>query len=375
MSSLVGTRRAHAPVTVASGRASGRLLGAARPSRTVRRQPSAPAEPHGLPTEIQRKRLLSAAIRSLDEVGYANASVAHITSRAHVSRRTFYELFATREACLLAVFDDVVAQLERELVAGRLGELPWRDRVRLGLWTILSFFEREPAMARVCVVQSLQGDAKLLARREALLAKLVATLDEGRKESARAAQATSLTAEGLLGAAQSILYTRLLREEREPLTSLLGELMGLIVLPYLGATAAKREQARPAPASLPEQSGHGGHGERFAADPFEGISMRLTYRTMRVLECVADEPGASNRRLGELAEVPDQGQMSKLLARLKRLGLLANAGKPRPKGEANAWELTDAGRRVAQAVGVGAYTHDDGAHDLGRAIATTKEKR
>ena len=352
MSSLIGTRRAHAPGMGTSSKASGRLSSAAHSSRTVRRRPSSPVEPHGLQAEIQRNRLLSAAIRSLDEVGYANASVAHITSRARVSRRTFYELFATREECMLAVFEDVVASIERELAAAELEALPWREQVRLGLWRILCFFEREPVMARVCVVQSLQGDAKLLAAREALLARLSRILDEGRKEGARAAQATPLAAEGLVGAALSILYTRLLREEHEPLTNLLGELMGLIVLPYLGPTAAKREQSRTAPERLPAHSEPGGHREHTATDLFEGISIRLTYRTMRVLECVAEEPGASNRQLGVLAGVPDQGQMSKLLARLERLGLLANTRDTGAKGEANVWQLTAQGLQVTQTIGL-----------------------
>jgi AcrR family transcriptional regulator len=350
MDSVVGTRRGHAAGTSAGVNGAGRLLSATRSSRTVRRQPSAPAEPHGLPIEIQRNRILTAAIRSLDEVGYAHASVAHITSRARVSRRTFYELFPDRDACLLAAFEDVLALIERELASAALERLPWRERVRLGLWTILSFLEREPAMANVCVVQSLQGDAKLLARREALLERLAAVLDEGRDESAKARQATPLTAEGLVGAALSIVYTRLLRAEREPLTDLLGELMGLIVLPYLGPTAARREQTRPAPRPLPGQGERGGRGGRAADDPLDGIAMRLTYRTLRVLECVAARPGASNRQVGVDAGMPDQGQTSKLLARLQRLGLLVNTGEPRPRGEANAWELTARGLRVTRTI-------------------------
>ena len=350
MDSVVSTRRGYAPSTIAGGKASGRLLGAVRPSRTVRRQPSVPAEPHGLPAEIQRNRILSAAIRSLDEVGYAQASVAHITGRARVSRRTFYELFPDRDACLLAAFEDVLALIERDLASAGLEGLPWRERVRLGLWTILSFLEREPAMANVCVVQSLQGDAKLLARRDALLTRLAAVLDEGRHESLKARQATPLTAEGLVGAALSIVYTRLLRVEREPLTDLLGELMGLIVLPYLGPTGARREQTRPAPAPLPGQSERGSRGGHPAGDPFEGLEMRLTYRTLRVLECVAANPGASNRQVGIDAGVPDQGQISKLLSRLERLGLLENTGKQRPKGEANAWELTSKGVQMTQTI-------------------------
>ena len=84
-------------------------------------------------------------------------------------------------------------------------------------------------------------------RREEILARLAAVVDEGRFEGARGAECTPLTAEGLVGAAFTIVYARLLRGERRPLTDLLGELMGMIVLPYQGAAAARREQARPRP--------------------------------------------------------------------------------------------------------------------------------
>jgi AcrR family transcriptional regulator len=377
MSSVLGSRRAHSPDTKATA-SSSRLLVAARTQSAVRMQrqtrrppnassarrgnsavkseasvaklaaPLAPA--HGLQAEIQRNRILSAAIRSLEQVGYADTSVTQITGRARVSRRTFYELFAGRDECLLAVFEDTIALIERDLAAAALDDLPWPKRVRMGLWTILCFFEREPTLARVCVVQSLQADTKLLQRREALLAQLAAVLDEGRAEGARALQATPLTAEGLVGAALTIVYSRLLRPRHEPLTTLLGELMGLIVLPYLGAAAARREREHPLPEPL---SGQDGDGARLEGDPFEGISIRLTYRTMRVLECVAAQPGASNRQVGLLAGVPDQGQISKLLSRLERLGLLVNAGKQRAKGEANAWKLTDTGGQVVQVMGIG----------------------
>jgi hypothetical protein len=45
----------------------------------------------------------------------------------------------------------------------------------------------------------------------------------------------------------AIVYERLLRSEREPLTGLLSDLMGMIVMPYLGPRVARGEQARPAP--------------------------------------------------------------------------------------------------------------------------------
>ena len=297
--------------------------------------------------EIQRSRLLAAAVVAVDELGYADTTVSDVTSRARVSRRTFYELFANREECLAAVLEDVVDLVEREIAAAGLDGLAWRERVRGGLLVILSFLDREPALARVCVVQALRGGPRLLGRREEILAGLAGVVDEGRLESARGG-CTSLTAEGVVGAAFAIVYARLLRGEREPLTGLLGELMGMIVLPYMGVAAARRELTRPvqggsvsAPGDRPAPGGAVG-------DPLQGVAMRLTYRTARVLESVAECPGGSNREVAERAGIHDPGQVSKLMARLERLGVLVNTGEGHAKGEPNAWSLTPTGLRVVQ---------------------------
>jgi hypothetical protein len=66
---------------------------------------------------------------------------------------------------------------------------------------------------------------------------------------------------------------------------------------------------------------------------------------------IAAESGASNRRVGEAAGIHDQGQISKLLGRLGKLGLIHNTGAGQPKGESNAWALTDRGREVQHALG------------------------
>jgi DNA-binding MarR family transcriptional regulator len=85
-------------------------------------------------------------------------------------------------------------------------------------------------------------------------------------------------------------------------------------------------------------------------DPLKDVPMRLTYRTARVLDGVATHPGASNRTIGEAADIYDQGQISKLLSRLERLGLLANTGDGQAKGEPNAWTLTPKGRQVTDSI-------------------------
>jgi len=305
---------------------------------------------------MQRARLLSAAVTVVSEQGWSDVTVAQIAGRARVSRRTFYDLFSDRDDCLLAMLDDTVSRIEAELATTGV-EGSWRDRVREGLWTILSFFDREPVLAGVCVVQALRGGPVVLERREEIFKRLAAVLDEGRGESARE-HASGLTAEGLVGAAFTIVHARLLRADGECLTGLAGELMSMIVLPYLGPAVARSEQNRTGPTPTPQsRNNQSGPAD---GDPLRDVPMRLTYRTALVLDSVAQNPGASNRIIGEQADLYDQGQVSKLLARLERLGLLQNTGEGHAKGEANAWHLTNLGERVTHQLSpTGPRQHED----------------
>jgi AcrR family transcriptional regulator len=318
---------------------------------------------------VQRARLLAGAVRAVDKYGYSHATVSEITALAHVSRRTFYELFAGSEECLLAMFEEVLARATSQVQAAELDGLAWRERVRGGLWAILSFLDAEPVLARVAVVQSARGGPQVVELRERLFAQLADVIDEGRSAGGRVADCPELTAEGLVGAVLSILHTRLVRgtlkgtSEQQPLKILQGELMAMILAPYLGPAAARAERNRPAPAPVPlaaRAASTDADGAITAGpivstehDPLHGISMRFTYRTACVLEAVAAEPGMSNRGVGNAAGIPDQGQLSKLLARLQGLGLVHNTA-PLRRGAANAWRLTPEGEQVARVVGMGA---------------------
>jgi DNA-binding MarR family transcriptional regulator len=83
--------------------------------------------------------------------------------------------------------------------------------------------------------------------------------------------------------------------------------------------------------------------------------MRVTYRTMRVLMAIAEVDGRgshpSNRQVADGAGITDQGQMSKLLTRLHRLGLIESAGEGSARGGPNAWALTERGRELEGAIG------------------------
>jgi predicted transcriptional regulator len=88
--------------------------------------------------------------------------------------------------------------------------------------------------------------------------------------------------------------------------------------------------------------------------------MRMTYRTRRVLSTIAAKPGASSREIAEGAGIEDQGQISKLLARLAGFELIENTAVGRGKGQTKAWRLTEAGVELERAIrsGVEVSAHE-----------------
>ena len=303
----------------------------------------------GLPrehvTEIQRVRILTAMAEVAAERGAGAASVAHIVARAGVSRRTFYDLFEDREDCFLATFDEALAQAATTVLPAYQGQARWLERIRAALLAVLVFCEEQPALARLCVVESLAAGPRALERRAQVVDVLVGAVDQGRAERpSRVPEPPPLAAEGVVGAVLSVIHRRLVAGN-EPLTDLLGELTSAIALPYLGASSAQKELHRPLPQI--KKIKHSSHG-----DPLEGLDMRITYRTVRVLIAIGSRPAASNREIATAAGIADQGQVSKLLTRLEHLGLVRNDSLGHAKGAPNAWVLTGRGLEVERAVRV-----------------------
>ncbi len=301
--------------------------------------------------ERQRTRILEALA---DEVAERDGpvgavTVTHIIARAGVSRRAFYELFVDREACLLAALDLGVQRAAARMTPAFTAESRWRDGIRVALAEFLGFLEDEPNFGRLCVVDTLGGGAEVLRRRTEVLKELWRVVDRGRKESpAGRAQPSAVIAEGVVGAVLSVVHTRLQARDGQPLMQLYGPLMSIIMLPYLGSSVARRELRRPAPKLRTRAR------PAYATGPhpeIEGPRVRLTYRTMRVLTEIAEHPGASNREVAERAGIVDQGQISKLLARLQAGTLIANMGEGTTRGAPNAWRLTERGEHALHTVG------------------------
>src|ERR1700755_3613290 len=107
-----------APKTKKAGTAK---RGGAKAKEEAPAAPRLPAGRHGLPREFiaqnQRERIITALVDTVAERGYNATTVANITKAASVSRRTFYEHFADKEACFLAAYDMVADHIRASMRA------------------------------------------------------------------------------------------------------------------------------------------------------------------------------------------------------------------------------------------------------------------
>ncbi len=291
--------------------------------------------------EFQRARLLGAALQEVSERGCAETTVSHIVARARISRKTFYELFDSCEDCLAAVFEEAVTHLARVAAPAYAGEGEWPERLRTALGALLAFLERERELGAFALAR-IAGDGSIHPRlRAQVLERLRGAVEDGRRQAGVRGEPSPLAAEVVVAGVVAVIHARLQKRTRR-LGDLLNQLMWMIVLPYLGPAAAARELRRTPPRPAPARS-------RPPRGALDGLDIRVTYRTASVLQAIAEQPGASNVEIAARARVSDQGQISKLLARLARLGLVENTGAY-SAGAAKAWRLTPRGSEVSAAL-------------------------
>ena len=132
-----------------------------------------------------RERLVAALAESIDAKGYNATTVADVVRIARTSRRTFYEHFADREACFLALFEQTNDQTMRALEAAVDPEAPPEEQVDRALDAYLESVTARPAL-HLSFVRELPGlGPEGAARRRAVLERfaelLVGLVESGRR--------------------------------------------------------------------------------------------------------------------------------------------------------------------------------------------------
>ena len=201
---------------------------------------------HGLPREFvahnQRERLIAGLAEAVAEHGYAGTTIAHITRHAAVSRRTFYEHFASKDECFVAAYDTVMEEL-RERVAMAFEEADdWPHSVKGGIAAMLRFLAAEPQLARLSMVEALVAGPVVVERYDAAIQSFVPYFRSGRAGLPPEVleRLSPTTEEALVGGMVSLISRRILAGKTAELEALLPDLVEFTLTPDLGSAEATR---------------------------------------------------------------------------------------------------------------------------------------
>jgi AcrR family transcriptional regulator len=148
------------------------------------RASAAPRGRHAPPLEVrqglQRRRLYAAAAAVFARVGYGEATAEAIAREAGMSKATFYEHFANKEECIVALFDtaiEVILAAMREAGDRSRDEEP-AVRVRATAEAFLAALEQFPDEAQTLLVEIVGAGPRAMARRDRALDSVAQYIDE-----------------------------------------------------------------------------------------------------------------------------------------------------------------------------------------------------
>lgn len=297
--------------------------------------------------ESQRVRLLEGMGKVVAERGLRGASAAQVAKRAGVSRATLAQHFSDLDDCFLAMLDWMLERGTALAAEAFDRESFWEDGVLAGLEALLTFLDSEPACARASLLESMTGLSLGFQSRAQTLGRLGRLVDAAaRQQLPVERQPTATMPEAMIASVLGILRRRLLNGEVPPFVGMLGQLVEVVVAPYLGPAAAEQAASRGrdrAQVLLQE------HSLRPRRSGVEVPGMLRHASAHRMRECVrylAENPEACNQAVAAGIGISHSGQVSMLLARLHDAGLLikecGGAGRP------NAWCLSPYGEEVAR---------------------------
>jgi AcrR family transcriptional regulator len=117
----------------------------------------------------RRERLLEAGLDLFGSDGWGATTVRGVCARAGLTERYFYESFKDREALLLAVFDEIIAEATR-VVLEAVAAAPHdeREKSRAAIAAFVDLMTDDPRKGRVAFVEAM-GSEQLMLRRLATM--------------------------------------------------------------------------------------------------------------------------------------------------------------------------------------------------------------
>jgi len=182
----------------------------------------------------RRERLVEAGLALFAAKGYAATSIELICSRAGVTARHFYEQFASREALLLEVYEDVFGRARKAVITAlHRTHASSRDRVTAGIEAYVHAVLDDPRNARIACVEVVGATPKVERRRRRAIHEIAALVES--EAHALADQGSvvrrdfSLTAIAMAGACNELVTDAIMRPTPPPTSAIVDALVRLFL--------------------------------------------------------------------------------------------------------------------------------------------------
>jgi AcrR family transcriptional regulator len=181
-----------------------------------------------------RRRILDALVITVAHRGYDRTTLERVLHVAEVPAPVFDEHFENKQDCFIQAFDELVGRLECTVLERIACPLPWPERIRLGLQTLLRGLAAHPDGARLAMVESLSAGEPAVEHLRCALASFVPILEEGLALAPCTEHLSPLTSEAVVGGIAAIVHRRVLEGHTAELPALLPDLLYFALMPYLG---------------------------------------------------------------------------------------------------------------------------------------------
>lgn len=146
-------------------------------------------------TASHRTRLLEGIAQAVADKGYADTTIADIVREAGVSRRTFYENFATKAECFIALYEAANRNTLEVLRQAIDPATDWQTQLDRALVAYLGAMATNPALLRSLSIEILGLGAEGMAARRRVNEELCRFMLQVVNEGSGLPRKTPLTAE------------------------------------------------------------------------------------------------------------------------------------------------------------------------------------
>jgi AcrR family transcriptional regulator len=201
--------------------------------------------PREVMAEHQRRRAVDAAVAVFAERGYPATTIDDLVAAAQMGVGSFYSFFKGKEECLLAIYENTLAEARAAVAAATPTSGDWPQQICSGLRVILGLIAAQPAQARIALVEIQTAGPRALALHEKTLAEAAEALSRGRDLAPPSARLPASLEQTTVRGIAWLLHRRIILGETDDVGMLFEELSQLILEPYIGEEQARAVLAAP----------------------------------------------------------------------------------------------------------------------------------